>query len=74
MEKQIIDPQAIGKIKWFSPHKGFGFLTMPDGRDVFVHISGLRNQDKYPIEGTPVTFRLYKGSNGLFARNVEVVG
>jgi len=27
----------IGKVKWFSAEKGFGFIGREDGDDVFVH-------------------------------------
>jgi len=30
-----------GKVKWFNPRKGFGFITAEDGKDVFVHQSDL---------------------------------
>ena len=34
---------AQGKIKWFDPEKGYGFITpiegSEDSKDVFVHIS-----------------------------------
>ena len=26
-----------GKIKWYNPRKGYGFITGEDGNDVFVH-------------------------------------
>lgn len=28
-----------GEVKWFDPRKGFGFITGPDGQDIFVHFS-----------------------------------
>ena len=28
-----------GEVKWFDPRKGFGFITGPEGQDIFVHFS-----------------------------------
>ena len=30
-----------GRIKWFNPEKGWGFITQDDGREVFVHRDGI---------------------------------
>lgn len=44
-----IVPESSGKIvsgivKWFSPEKGFGFVTCSDGRDVFVYYTEIQTE------------------------------
>ena len=66
---------ATGTVKWFSPEKGFGFITQADGPDVFVHFSaisgtGYRNLE----EGQKVEFETNQGPKGLQAANVRAIG
>jgi CspA family cold shock protein len=35
-----------GRIKWFSPDKGFGFIVQDDGSEVFVHRDGIVLNDE----------------------------
>ena len=59
-----------GTVKFFNETKGFGFITPEDGTaDVFVHISGLKDQVK---EGDVVTYDVERGPKGLNASNVRV--
>ena len=62
-----------GKIKWFNVSKGFGFIEVEDGDDVFVHYSGIR-MDGYKTvsEGDAVEFEISDDGKGPRADNVVV--
>ena len=62
-----------GKVKFFNESKGFGFITGEDGKDIFVHISGLVDQDELPKTDCEVTFDVEEGDRGLKATNVVMV-
>jgi CspA family cold shock protein len=61
----------IGKVKWFSAEKGYGFLEREDGGDVFVHFSAIQDQGfKTLTEGQQVEFDIVEGARGPQAANV----
>lgn len=63
-----------GTVKWFNNQKGYGFITAEDGKDVFVHFSGLNMEGfKTLEEGAAVEFDITDGAKGSQAVNVEVV-
>lgn len=63
-----------GTVKWFNNQKGYGFITADDGKDVFVHFSGLNMEGfKTLEEGASVEFDITDGAKGPQAVNVEVV-
>ena len=63
-----------GTVKWFNNQKGYGFITAEDGKDVFVHFSGLNIEGfKTLEEGAAVEFDITDGAKGPQAVNVEVV-
>ena len=63
-----------GTVKWFNNQKGYGFITAEDGKDVFVHFSGLNMEGfKTLEEGASVEFDFTDGAKGPQAVNVEVV-
>lgn len=57
---------AVGKVKWFNPAKGFGFIQPDDGsKDVFVHISAVERAGMGTLaEGQKVQYDLAKGKDG----------
>jgi len=62
-----------GKVKWFNPRKGYGFIEAPDGRDVFVHFSSIAGDGfKTLDEGDTVLFDIVEGEKGLRAANVAL--
>lgn len=63
--------QATGKVKWFNSEKGFGFIEVPDGNDVFIHFSAIQGDGfKTLEEGQEVSFEIEQGNRGPQAKNV----
>jgi CspA family cold shock protein len=64
---------AKGKVKWFNESKGYGFITCEDGKDVFVHYTGLKGEGfRTLMEGQDVEFDIVAGDKGNQAVNVQV--
>ena len=63
-----------GTVKWFNNQKGFGFISDEEGKDVFVHFSGL-NMEGYKTleEGQEVEFEVVEGAKGPQATNVTTL-
>ncbi|MEK6254840.1 MAG: cold shock domain-containing protein [Gemmatimonadales bacterium] len=63
-----------GKVKWFHDAKGYGFIELEDGKDVFVHYSAINIEGyKTLAEGQEVEFELADGDKGPRAANVTRV-
>lgn len=60
-----------GTVKWFNDSKGYGFITRPDGDDVFVHFSAIEGEGFRTLsEGQEVEFELRESQNGVQAATV----
>lgn len=63
-----------GTVKWFNPEKGFGFIEVEDGSDVFVHYSAIAGEGYKTLEeGQRVQFNVVQGDRGPQAENVETL-
>ena len=63
-----------GIVKWFNSEKGFGFITVDGGNDVFAHFSAIQ-ADGYKTleEGQKVSFDIVDGPKGPQAANITVL-
>ncbi len=60
-----------GTVKWFNSEKGFGFIEVEGGNDVFVHFSAIEGDGYKSLdEGQRVQFNVAQGNRGPQAENV----
>lgn len=63
-----------GKVKWFDPKKGYGFILGPEGQDVFVHYSQIDGDGFRSLkDGESVDYELVESDKGWQARSVTAV-
>lgn len=64
-----------GKVKWFNKEKGYGFIVNEEGKDVFIHYSGINMEGfKTLADGVNVTYEQVETERGVVATNVVVIG
>ncbi len=62
-----------GKVKWFSEVKGYGFIEVPDQKDIFVHFSAIHMHGFRTLaEGQEAAFEIIDGNKGPQAANVSL--
>ena len=60
--------------KFFNEEKGFGFIEVEGGKDIFVHFSSIKKEGfKTLKEGDKVEFEVEDGARGPQAANVVVL-
>jgi CspA family cold shock protein len=58
-----------GTVKFFNTAKGFGFIKGDDGQEVFVHVTGLKDEIQ---ENDKVSYDTEVGKRGVSAINVRL--
>ena len=63
-----------GIVKWFNSEKGFGFISVEGGDDVFAHFSAIQKDGfKTLEEGQKVSFNIVEGARGPQAENITIL-
>ena len=71
-EKKGNNMSIKGKVKWFNPQKGYGFIERDDKeKDVFVHSSAAQAASLELQEGDALTFDVENGEKGPSAVNLQ---
>lgn len=68
----VMANRVSGVVKWFNASKGYGFISNPEGEDVFVHFSSIRDDGNFRSleEGQRVEFTIGEGKKGPQAQDV----
>jgi cold shock protein len=65
---------AQGTVKWFNADKGYGFIAVDGGRDVFVHYSAIEMDGYRSLDqGQRVEFEITQGDRGPEAESVRMI-
>ena len=64
-----------GNVKWFNVSKGYGFITLDDGDEIFVHFRSIRGEGRRSLkDGQRVSLRVAQSDKGPQAEDVEPLG
>ena len=63
-----------GTVKWFNNEKGFGFISVEGGDDVFAHFTAIQGEGFRSLEeGQKLSFDIVEGAKGLQAANITIL-
>ena len=64
----------LGKIHWFNPDKGFGFIKTKGGEHIFVHYTAIKGEGYRTVyDGQDVYYQIVRGKIGLEAKDVQPI-
>jgi CspA family cold shock protein len=64
-----------GNVKWFNVSKGYGFITLDDGDEIFVHFRSIRGEGRRSLkDGQRVSLRVAQSDKGPQAEDVAAIG
>ena len=64
----------VGKIHWFNPIKGYGFITTKNGEDIFVHYTAIKAEGYRTLyDGQDVYYQIVRGKCGIEAKEVQPI-
>ena len=65
---------TTGKIKWFNPTKGYGFIENEGSKDVFLHVSALEKAGIETLtEGEEIEFEIGENKGKENAINIKKI-
>src|ERR1700738_3311593 len=67
------EPVPTGRVKWYDPDKGFGFLSQEDGEDVYIRSSALPDGVEALKAGQRVEFGVASGRRGPQALSLKLI-
>ena len=71
-KRKVVKMSIKGKVKWFNPSKGYGFIEREDKeKDVFIHSSAAQAANLELNEGDALTFEVENGEKGPSAVNLQ---
>jgi cold shock protein len=66
--------EETGTVKWFNSERGYGFVALDGGKDVFVHVSALERSGLTDLaEGQQVVVEVVEGRKGPEAARVRLI-
>lgn len=67
--------KQTGKVKWFNPEKGYGFIALDNGsKDIFIHISAVKEAGLNTLdENQKIEFEIQENQGKASAINIKLI-